>query len=386
MYNVEDLEQQKNIEKINFENEKLKDHITKLNKIIEKQNWDLKKLKIQIEELTKPPYFIATIIEIIDDNIIIKLHGNNQEIMTTYDKKLKSKLSVGTRVILNGSYHIVNIINSFVDVRAQYMEIINKPNVDYSMIGGLKEILQEVIETVELPLTKPELFSNLGIHPPSGILLYGPPGTGKTLIAKAVASKTKSTFIRMSGSDLVQKFVGEGAKLVKDIFILAKEKSPAILFIDEIDAIGSIRTFDGTSGSSEVNRTMLQLLSEMDGFEKRGNIKIIAATNRIDLLDPALLRTGRFDRKIEIPMPNEDGRKQIFRIHMKNMNVDKDIDLEKLSKLTDNFSGSDISAITTEAGMFALRKGDNIIKNEHFILAINKIKNKKTLIDDQMFT
>lgn len=383
MNNVEDLEQQiidKNIEKINFENIKLKDNIIKLNQIIEK-------LKLQIDELSKPPYFIATIIEIIDNNIIIKLHGNNQEIMTSYNKKLKSKLNVGTRVILNGAYNIINIIESLVDIRAQYMEIIEKPNIDYSMIGGLKEVLQEVIETVELPLTKPELFTNLGICPPSGILLYGPPGTGKTLIAKAVASKTKATFIRMSGSDLVQKFVGEGAKLVKDIFILAKKKAPTILFIDEIDAIGSIRTYDGTSGSSEVNRTMLQLLSEIDGFEKRGNIKIIAATNRIDLLDPALLRTGRFDRKIEVPMPNEEERKQILKIHMKNMNIDKNINLDDISKLTENLSGSDLRVITTEAGMFALRKKEKTIKNEHFLLAINKIKNKKTKNTiDQMFT
>lgn len=383
MNNVEDLEQQiidKNIEKINYENIKLKDNIIKLNQIIEK-------LKLQIDELSKPPYFIATIIEIIDNNVIIKLHGNNQEIMTSYNKKLKSKLNVGTRVILNGAYNIINVIESLVDIRAQYMEIIEKPNIDYSMIGGLKEVLQEVIETVELPLTKPELFTNLGICPPSGILLYGPPGTGKTLIAKAVASKTKATFIRMSGSDLVQKFVGEGAKLVKDIFILAKKKAPTILFIDEIDAIGSIRTFDGTSGSSEVNRTMLQLLSEIDGFEKRGNIKIIAATNRIDLLDPALLRTGRFDRKIEVPMPNEEERKQILKIHMKNMNIDKNINLDDISKLTENLSGSDLSVITTEAGMFALRKKEKTIKNEHFLLAINKIKNKKTKnIIDQMFT
>ena len=384
MNNVEDLEQQiidkKNIEKINFENIKLKDNIIKLNQIIEK-------LKLQIDELSKPPYFIATIIEIIDNNVIIKLHGNNQEIMTSYNKKLKSKLNVGTRVILNGAYNIINTIESLVDIRAQYMEIIEKPNIDYSMIGGLKEVLQEVIETVELPLTKPELFTNLGICPPSGILLYGPPGTGKTLIAKAVASKTKATFIRMSGSDLVQKFVGEGAKLVKDIFILAKKKAPTILFIDEIDAIGSIRTYDGTSGSSEVNRTMLQLLSEIDGFEKRGNIKIIAATNRIDLLDPALLRTGRFDRKIEVPMPNEEERKQILKIHMKNMNIDKNINLDDISKLTENLSGSDLSVITTEAGMFALRKKERTIKNEHFLLAINKIKNKKTKNTiDQMFT
>ena len=383
MNNVEDLEQQiidKNIEKINYENIKLKDNIIKLNQIIEK-------LKLQIDELSKPPYFIATIIEIIDNNVIIKLHGNNQEIMTSYNKKLKSKLNVGTRVILNGAYNIINVIESLVDIRAQYMEIIEKPNIDYSMIGGLKEVLQEVIETVELPLTKPELFTNLGICPPSGILLYGPPGTGKTLIAKAVASKTKATFIRMSGSDLVQKFVGEGAKLVKDIFILAKKKAPTILFIDEIDAIGSIRTFDGTSGSSEVNRTMLQLLSEIDGFEKRGNIKIIAATNRIDLLDPALLRTGRFDRKIEVPMPNEEERKQILKIHMKNMNIDKNINLDDISKLTENLSGSDLSVITTEAGMFALRKKERTIKNEHFLLAINKIKNKKTKNTiDQMFT
>lgn len=363
--------EQKNIEKAN-----LKANILKLTKIIEEQKWKIKNLELQVEELTKPPFFIATIIEILDKSIVVRLHGNNQEIMTTCNEKLYSKLNIGFRVILNGSYFIVDIIEQAKDFRAQIMELEESPNVDYSLIGGLDDVLQEVIETVELPLTRPEIFDNLGISSPSGILLYGPPGTGKTLIAKAIASKSKATFIKMSGSDLVQKFVGEGARLVKDIFSLAKQKAPSILFIDEIDAVGSTRTFDGTSGSSEVNRTMLQLLSEMDGFDKRGVVKIIAATNRIDLLDPALLRPGRFDRKIEIPMPNREARKQILEIHTKNMKLEKDIDFENLAKLTDGFSGSDLKTVTIEAGMFAIRNQDKKIKNDHFILAVNKIKNK----------
>jgi len=247
--------------------------------------------------------------------------------------------------------------------------------VDYSMIGGLDEVLQEVRESVELPLTEPELFEELGIEPPSGVLLHGAPGTGKTLIAKAIASQAKATFIRMSGSDLVQKFVGEGSRLVKDIFQLARDKSPSILFIDEIDAVGSMRTYDGTSGSAEVNRTMLQLLAEMDGFDPKGNVKVVAATNRVDLLDPALLRPGRFDRSIEIPLPDEKGRVEILKIHTRKMNLANDVDFEKLAKVMNGMSGAEISVITKEAGIFVLRRRGKQITMADFMKAYEKVVN-----------
>jgi proteasome regulatory subunit len=266
------------------------------------------------------------------------------------------------------------------------MELINSPGVDYSMIGGLDEVLQEVRESVELPLTEPELFEDLGIEPPSGVLLHGAPGTGKTLIAKAIASQAKATFIRMSGSDLVQKFVGEGSRLVKDIFQLARDKSPSILFIDEIDAVGSMRTYDGTSGSAEVNRTMLQLLAEMDGFDPKGNVKVVAATNRIDLLDPALLRPGRFDRSIEVPLPDDKGRIEILKIHTRKMKLADDVDFEKLAKVLSGRSGADINVIVKEAGIFVLRRRGKQIAMADFLKAYDKVVNvKEPTIPQAMF-
>ncbi|MCZ7381266.1 MAG: AAA family ATPase, partial [Candidatus Methanoperedens sp.] len=250
-------------------------------------------------------------------------------------------------------------------------------DIDYNMIGGLHKQIEEVIETLELPLTNPQLFIDVGVEPPHGILLYGPPGTGKTLIAKAVAHRAKATFIRMSGSELVQKYIGEGARLVRDVFDLAREKAPSIVFIDEIDAVGSRRTYDGTTGSSEVNRTMVQLLAELDGFDARGEVKIVAATNRIDLLDPALLRPGRFDRIIEIPMPDAEGRKEILRIHTRNMKLEN-VDLDEFVEMTNGLSGADLKAIVTEAGMFVIRRKGRAVTMQDFKDAYNKVLIKET--------
>jgi proteasome regulatory subunit len=264
-----------------------------------------------------------------------------------------------------------------VDVRARVMELIESPNIDYDMIGGLKKQIDEVIETLELPLTNPELFTDVGVEPPHGIMLYGPPGNGKTLVAKAVAHRAKATFIRMSGSELVQKYIGEGARLVRDVFDMAREKAPSIVFIDEIDSVGSRRTYDGTTGSSEVNRTMVQLLAELDGFDARGDVKIVAATNRIDLLDPALLRPGRFDRIIEIPSPDAEGRKEILKIHTRNMKLE-DVDIDELVGMTDGLSGAELKAIVTEAGMFVIRRKGKAVTMQDFKDSFNKMIIKET--------
>jgi proteasome regulatory subunit len=256
------------------------------------------------------------------------------------------------------------------------MEVDESPEVTYGDIGGLEEQLQEVREAVEEPLSNPEQFRTVGIDPPSGVLLHGPPGTGKTMLAKAVANETDATFIKMAGSELVHKFIGEGAKLVRDLFEVAREREPAVIFIDEIDAIAAKRTDSKTSGDAEVQRTMMQLLSEMDGFDERGEIRIMAATNRFDMLDRAILRPGRFDRLIEVPAPTEVGREQIFRIHTRDMNVDDDVDFATLAAESDGMSGADIKAICTEAGMFAIRDDRTVITAADFHDAIEKIQSE----------
>ena len=367
------------IESLKVQNESMKAKLLDANMRANSYLQEVNALKEQLDKLTSPPLFIATVVEIEDDLVLIRQHGNNQEVMTRLPEDFADDIRPGTRVCVNAAYSIVSIINRATDVRAQIMEVITSPGVSYDMIGGVGDILLEVIESVELPLTDPDLFKKIGIEPPTGVLLYGAPGTGKTLIAKAIASQANATFIRMSGSDLVQKFVGEGARLVRDVFQMARDKSPSILFIDEIDAVGGMRTHDGTTGSAEVNRTMLQLLAEMDGFDPTGEVKIIAATNRIDLLDPALLRPGRFDRIIEVPLPDEFGRSDVLKIHTRHMSLGNDVDFDRLAKLTDGFSGADLKVVVKEAGMFVLRKRGEEVSMDDFLKAIDKMKSEEEL-------
>ncbi|ADE35979.1 proteasome-activating nucleotidase [Methanohalophilus mahii] len=360
-------------EELRVQSESMRAKLLEANMLANNYLEEMEKLKEQLERITSPPLFIATVMETEDDMALIRQHGNNQEVVTQIPAEFRDEIEPGVRVSINAAFSIVSIMRKATDMRAQIMEVINSPDVDYDMIGGLDDVLNEVIESVEMPLTEPELFDKIGIEPPSGVLMYGDPGTGKTLIAKAVASRAHASFIRMSGSDLVQKFIGEGARLVKDVFQMARDKSPCILFIDEIDAVGGMRTHDGTTGSAEVNRTMLQLLSEMDGFEPRGQVKIIAATNRIDLLDPALLRPGRFDRVIEIPIPDEKAREDILRIHTRHMNLADDVDMAKLAKMANGLSGADLKIIVKEAGMFVLRRRGEQITMKDMTEAFNKI-------------
>lgn len=334
---------------------------------------EVERLKKENTLLRRMPLFMATVMEVAEDYVLLRQHGNNQEFITAAPPELMSKLEPNTRVAINNSLTIVRILDRSVDVRAKTMELIEAPDVSYDQVGGLEEQIKEIRETVELPLTSPEIFAEIGIEPPRGVLLYGLPGTGKTMLAKAVAHESKATFIHMSGSELVHKFIGEGAQLVRDIFQMAREKAPSILFIDEIDAVGSIRTHDGTTGSAEVNRTMMQLLAEMDGFRTRGDIKIIAATNRIDILDPALLRPGRFDRIIEIPMPTLEGRQKILEIHARKMKKAVGIDLMEIAKQTEDASGADLKAIVVEAGMNAIRTGAHEVTLQDFDKAIKKV-------------
>lgn len=341
---------------------------------------ELHSLRNEIDRLREPPLVSATVIDMLDETgkVIVKSSTGPSFVVNASRKVKNENLAPGMRVALNQrTFAIMEILPTKLDPFVKGMEVIDAvPNITYEDVGGLNEQIIEVRETVELPLLKPELFKRIGIDPPNGVLLFGPPGTGKTLVAKAVAHETNATFIRIIGSELVQKFIGEGARLVREIFNLAKLKAPTILFIDELDAIGSQRLKIATSGDREVQRTLMQLLSELDGFEERGEVKIIGATNRIDILDPALLRPGRFDRMIDFPIPDGEARNSIFKIHTRNLSIDGELNFKKLVELTEGATGADIKAICTEAGMFAIRKEAELIIKDDFNEAIKKVMNK----------
>ena len=292
----------------------------------------------------------------------------------THADKLKPADLVGVN---KDSYLILDMLPAEYDSRVKAMEVDEKPTEDYTDIGGLDKQIQELTEAVVLPMTHADKFVTLGIRAPKGVLLYGPPGTGKTLIARACAAQTNAAYLKLAGPLLVQMFIGDGAKLVRDAFALAKEKAPAIIFIDEIDAIGTKRFDSDTNGDREVQRTMLELLNQLDGFSSDDRVKIIAATNRADILDPALLRSGRLDRKIEFPHPNEDARAQIMEIHSRKMNLAGEINFDELARSTDDFNAAQLKAVCVEAGMLALRRDGTTVSHEDFNEGIIAVQAKK---------
>ncbi len=355
---------------------------------------ELHSLRNEIDRLREPPLVTATVIDVLDEKkgrAIVKSSTGPSFVVNSSRKVKGQKIESGVRVALNQrTFAIMEILPTKLDPFVKGMEVIDSiPDISYDDVGGLEEQIQEIRETVELPLKKPELFERIGIEPPKGVLLFGAPGTGKTLVAKAVAHETQARFIRIIGSELVQKFIGEGARLVREIFQLAKEKAPSIIFIDELDAIGSRRLQIATSGDREVQRTLMQLLSEMDGFDQRGDVKIIGATNRPDILDPALLRPGRFDRLIDFPIPGWQERESIFKIHMRGMNIDKsNFNLNRLVDMTKGATGADIKGICTEAGMFAIRREADTISFKDFLEAASKVlgKMKEKSIESKLYS
>jgi len=336
------------------------------------------RLDEEVRILKSPPLIVGHLQDVLDDERAIVRSSNGTVFQVSINQRIDpSKLKPGTRIALNqDTLSIIEVLHDAWDPMVSGAEMVEKPNISYSSVGGLDEEILQVREAVELPLDKPELFKKVGIDPPKGVLLVGPPGCGKTMLAKAVASQTNASFIRMVGSELAQKYIGEGGRMVRELFSLAKEKSPSIIFLDEIDAIGAKRLDSATSGDREVQRTLMQLLAELDGFDALRDVKIIAATNRPDILDDALLRPGRFDRVIEIPLPDESGRKTILSIHFDKMSTTK-INLGKIVEKTEGFSGAELKATTVESGMIAIREGRSKVRQNDVILAVDRIKKKR---------
>ncbi|MFP3300192.1 MAG: proteasome-activating nucleotidase [Thermoplasmatales archaeon] len=336
---------------------------------------EIERLKKELNRMKLPPLLIGTIEDIVDERRVVIRSSTGPSFLVYASEHIpREKLAPGTRVALNkATLSVISVIPEAYDPTIIASEISTKPNVTYEEIGGLSEQIREIREMIELPLLNPDIFRKVGVDPPTGVLLVGPPGTGKTLLAKAVANSTNATFIRIVASELVRKYIGEGARLVRELFDLARKRAPSIIFIDELDAIGARRVDSSTSGDREVQRTLMQLLAEIDGFEPLGNIKIIAATNRPDTLDEALIRPGRFDRIIEIPLPDSSGREEILKIHIKKMNL-KNVNLKEIASITEGFAGADLKAVTVEAGMFAVRELRDFITQTDFIKAVEKIR------------
>ncbi len=376
------LDRMRQLEERNLALREQKDRVEGEKRLIENQKLkferEARKLRSELERLRVGPMIVGTIVDVLDENRVIVKSSTGPRFVVNLSQFIDEKIKPGAQVGLNQqSFAVMCVLPSPRDPVVFGMEIEDAPDVRFSQIGGLDIQISEIREIVELPLKRPDLFVAVGIEPPKGVLLHGPPGTGKTILAKAVAQSTDATFLRVVGSEFVQKYIGEGARLVRELFELAKSKSPAIIFIDELDAIGARRMDGATSGDREVQRTLMQILAEMDGFDARGEVKLIAATNRLDMLDPALLRPGRFDRVIEIPMPNKEARESILRIHTAGMNLDPEVNLRMISDLAEGSSGADLKALSTEAGMYAIREERTMIYQSDFESAAAKILNKE---------
>jgi 26S proteasome regulatory subunit T1 len=372
-----------NIKKSEEENKNLVEKVKKLSGIKESDTglalpsqWNLVQDK---QLLSEQPLKVARCTKIInpkteDAKYMITIKQIAKFVVGLGDKVVATDIEEGMRVGVDGQKYAIQLpLPPKIDPSVTMMTVEDKPDITYADIGGCKEQLERLKEVVEMPLLNPEKFVNLGIDPPKGVLLYGPPGTGKTLTARAVANRTEACFIRVIGSELVQKYVGEGARMVRELFQMARSKKACIIFFDEVDAIGGARHDDGAGSDNEVQRTMLEIVNQLDGFEARGNIKVLMATNRPDTLDPALTRPGRLDRKIEFGLPDLEGRAHIFRIHARTMAIDKNVRFELLARLCPNATGADIRSVCTEAGMFAIRARRKVITEKDLLDSIEKV-------------
>ncbi|CAI4051595.1 hypothetical protein SKDZ_15G2640 [Saccharomyces kudriavzevii ZP591] len=382
---------------------------SELQRLSHENNVMLEKIKDNKEKIKNNrqlPYLVANVVEVMDMNEIedkenseSATQGGNVNLdNTAVGKAAVVKTSSRQTVFLpmvglvdpdelkpndlvgvnKDSYLILDTLPSEFDSRVKAMEVDEKPTETYSDVGGLDKQIEELVEAIVLPMKRADKFKDMGIRAPKGALMYGPPGTGKTLLARACAAQTNATFLKLAAPQLVQMYIGEGAKLVRDAFALAKEKAPTIIFIDELDAIGTKRFDSEKSGDREVQRTMLELLNQLDGFSSDDRVKVLAATNRVDVLDPALLRSGRLDRKIEFPLPSEDSRAQILQIHSRKMTTADDINWQELARSTDEFNGAQLKAVTVEAGMIALRNGQSSVKHEDFVEGISEVQARKS--------
>jgi len=315
-----------------------------------------------------------------EEKFIVKASSGPRYVVGCRNKVNKKALKPGTRVALDmTTLTIMRSLPREVDPVVFNMSVEDPGNIQYNEIGGLGEQIRELREVIELPLTTPELFGRIGIKPPKGVLLYGPPGTGKTLLARAVASNIDANFLKVVSSAIVDKYIGESARIIRDMFGYARDHEPCVIFMDEIDAIGGRRFSQGTSADREIQRTLMELLNQMDGFDTLGKVKIIMATNRPDVLDPALLRPGRLDRKIEIPLPNEQSRLDILKIHSSKITKHGEIDYDAIVKLSDGCNGADLRNVCTEAGMLAIDKGRAYVIQEDFMKAVRKVSEAKKL-------
>lgn len=339
------------------------------------------KTEDDIKALQTTGQMIGEVLKQLDAERFIVKSSHGPRYVVGYRKKVDpATLKPGTRVTLDVStFTIMRALPREVDPSVYAMASEDPGAVSFASVGGLNEQIRELREVIELPLTNPELFKRVGIKPPKGVLLYGPPGTGKTLLARALACSMSATFLKVVASAIVDKYIGESARVIREMFGYAKDHQPCVIFMDEIDAIGGKRSSEGSSADREIQRTLMELLSQLDGFEALGAVKIVMATNRPDILDPALLRPGRLDRKIEIPLPNDSGRLDILKLHAAPVARKGEIDWDAIVKLTEGFNGADMRNVCTEAGMFAIRDDRDYVVEEDFSKAARKIAETKKL-------